>query len=605
MAAVFKRQIKTGLKSDPSENALFKLWWTQFIDKLMSRANNLDIQGEDYITWLKSKTEWTAAKKRKYLVTWQMQASRSEWKQTDWDFAFTGFVKSGEVYFKENATFCPKTGQLLGQDNRPRLIFNPSDELCGPITWIQQFLFADIKRVLPGFIQGLGASQFKELVKKMIQKISDCMNISSDGSNYDGHQSADNLDIDTYLWGKSHDRIVNILKQYPDQFPYPEVMARGINFLATTKDTKLFLQFSGKQSLGINSISQVVPNWDKVDASKEVKRYFNVQGGDWIKLHLIGTTFSGHPTRTTLGNTIRSIIYHTYILKCAGVPEDEYFVAASGDDVCVWIRRKWMKAYIRELVRLTARNTDEATIGLGQCIKEWKESEWWDIDFCSKFCTLDNGEWIVSRDVSKQWREKTFYCGSNQFFHRHPEFHVSAMAMGSISEVGCQYLHEFYDCRLAWLQERATNYLRIDLIKSIRDELTKAFIKSTHLQIPNLSRATPEDHLVVHCGITSKCTFTLEQAHKPNCREVLLSKIKGKTGQKKIEKIRGETTEMLKALEQVWARQSKRFAWAEAEDLTSKCIPVELSRFFLYKANLDFGSLLSYARDGYWMKLAR
>ncbi len=58
-----------------------------------------------------------------------------------------------------------------------------------------------------------------------------------------------------------------------------------------------------------------------------------------------GTTFSGHPTRTTLGNTFRSLCYMYYYLEQAGVYEPwlvkadkskNVFVAASGDDVVVW-----------------------------------------------------------------------------------------------------------------------------------------------------------------------------------------------------------------------------------------------------------------------------
>lgn len=52
-----------------------------------------------------------------------------------------------------------------------------------------------------------------------------------------------------------------------------------------------------------------------------------------------GTTYSGHPTRTTLGNTLRVISYVYYITKLAGIDWDPFTndgdmsVFVAGDDV--------------------------------------------------------------------------------------------------------------------------------------------------------------------------------------------------------------------------------------------------------------------------------
>jgi len=35
----------------------------------------------------------------------------------------------------------------------------------------------------------------------------------------------------------------------------------------------------------------------------------------WLAVPLHGTTFSGHPTETTLGNTFRSLLYMFYYLE--------------------------------------------------------------------------------------------------------------------------------------------------------------------------------------------------------------------------------------------------------------------------------------------------
>ena len=56
----------------------------------------------------------------------------------------------------------------------------------------------------------------------------------------------------------------------------------------------------------------------------------------WLAIPIDGTTFSGHPTRTTLGNTLRSLCYMYYYLEEAGLEEPwinpSCFVIASGDD---------------------------------------------------------------------------------------------------------------------------------------------------------------------------------------------------------------------------------------------------------------------------------
>lgn len=55
-----------------------------------------------------------------------------------------------------------------------------------------------------------------------------------------------------------------------------------------------------------------------------------------------GTTFSGHPTKTTLGNTLRSICYAYFYLVKAGIknPWDNpnVYVIAAGDDVVIFCK---------------------------------------------------------------------------------------------------------------------------------------------------------------------------------------------------------------------------------------------------------------------------
>lgn len=69
-----------------------------------------------------------------------------------------------------------------------------------------------------------------------------------------------------------------------------------------------------------------------VQSPKIGKKYF---GKDMPSLSIRGTTYSGHPTRTTLGNTLRSISYYTMLMKDEGI--DPKMIAA-GDDVCCFVK---------------------------------------------------------------------------------------------------------------------------------------------------------------------------------------------------------------------------------------------------------------------------
>jgi len=64
---------------------------------------------------------------------------------------------------------------------------------------------------------------------------------------------------------------------------------------------------------------------------------------DYIYFDVRGTTFSGLSTKTTLGNTLRSILYVYYYLVAEGISHTPWedkriFVIASGDDVAIWTK---------------------------------------------------------------------------------------------------------------------------------------------------------------------------------------------------------------------------------------------------------------------------
>jgi len=79
----------------------------------------------------------------------------------------------------------------------------------------------------------------------------------------------------------------------------------------------------------------------------------------YLPIPLHGTTFSGHTMKTTLGNTIRSILYAFWYCKKAGYGQtmDEIrangiHIQGAGDDICIYSDRDkchQISATIREL----------------------------------------------------------------------------------------------------------------------------------------------------------------------------------------------------------------------------------------------------------------
>lgn len=94
---------------------------------------------------------------------------------------------------------------------------------------------------------------------------------------------------------------------------------------------------------------------------------------NFLAFKISGTTFSGHPTLTTLGNTLRSILYMCYYLSTNHIhfawrsevmKTHRFFFAVAGDDVVFWAPRDLIERLYHAILRLTAR-TPEGFVGLG------------------------------------------------------------------------------------------------------------------------------------------------------------------------------------------------------------------------------------------------
>lgn len=80
---------------------------------------------------------------------------------------------------------------------RPRCIFNPSENACGILVYVQKYIFEDLKSlgkngyiVEPAFIHGLNSAGLKERVELLLGglHLDDMRSVSMDGSAFDSNQ---------------------------------------------------------------------------------------------------------------------------------------------------------------------------------------------------------------------------------------------------------------------------------------------------------------------------------------------------------------------------------------------------------------------------------
>jgi len=163
---------------------------------------------------------------------------------------------------------------------------------------------------------------------------------------------------------------------------------------------------------------------------------------DWIYLELNGTTFSGHSTKTTLGNTLRTLCYAWFYVKKAGISDEpwkskELFAIASGDDCVIFVAPEHADLLYSTILELSARNTRSQCVGLGQCIKEIQIGKFYDIEFCSKWSDSPDGtleNWSMCRSVKKLMTTKQYFTGKNKHILNDPWLHRKAILEGFESE---------------------------------------------------------------------------------------------------------------------------------------------------------------------------
>jgi len=211
-------------------------------------------------------------------------------------------------------------GRIIRADERPRAIFVPVREANGIIGLWNEALLASLHLAYPEFVHGMNAEDFKKNVYSTLDgKYHWCV-ISLDGSNHDGHQ---------------HHRLMEIVDNRYLHMMHP--LLRDIYVVRGGWDEAIFGAVFEQALSTTCSVTLRAQNYSPL-----------------ITMRLKGTTFSGHPLRTTFGNTLRVILYRRYEAHCAGLRDDEFVLKVTGDDSVLWVTPEKVKQLSDSILRLTS-----------------------------------------------------------------------------------------------------------------------------------------------------------------------------------------------------------------------------------------------------------
>lgn len=419
---IFGRQLKTGLQPDPREVLKYSEYSERILEMLTDRmvAKGCPTILPPVEQWLASKP-WNSVKRNKYRKNIeQVLNTNDRLDVSDTANFFTSFMKTEERYPIIGE---PTEAFLTHDPKRGRIISNPVGLVFqGLGTYVQHSIHLDIKKVLGNYCHG---KSFKALASNMTEALHNrqLSSICLDGSNHDGHQH------------------ISLIKSIDFVF-YEKLKQKGyFSSILNIQDHKT-----------LDRVYRVLDKCFKTEQFK-VKHRINLadhrRGGRKRFIPLItqtwkGTVLSGHPTLTTLGNTLRVISYIAYYLK---IPARELFLnlkeqkkpfLVSGDDVVLWTDDPIQDR--QRILDLSSTNTDKKFIGLGQCYKEVTIGQKFEIDFLSKDIMYDpeTQNFYVFRALPKAlWgsRYYTTHDGINENQEKSIMVHRKCVCMGLQYEI--------------------------------------------------------------------------------------------------------------------------------------------------------------------------
>jgi len=262
-----------------------------------------------------------------------------------------------------------KSNELAYNDApKPRFLFNPSGSLKVVGTYMNAYYLGRLTGE-PWLGVGLNTGQLTDRISAVRATIPDSIPVTWDGSNHDGHQFEQLIDgIDGYFFKKTFKHVLPYLSSLP-----PGLYDSYLRVLVASS-TQFYISY------------------------KRGGTYTRVVNGK-----IRGTTFSGHPTRTTLGNSLRVYLYARFVAHRAGV---KIGTIVAGDDVLCFISRNDLPRFRKcfwdvYIDGTTVKPKDRCTHGLGQVAKDYKENYDQTFDFLSKYGMIYHENVILNRRIER------------------------------------------------------------------------------------------------------------------------------------------------------------------------------------------------------------
>jgi hypothetical protein len=262
-----------------------------------------------------------------------------------------------------------KSNELaFGDACKPRFLFNPHGSVKVIGTYINAYYLKKL-REMSWLAVGLNTGALTDRIQQVRRHIRCPIPITWDGSNHDGHQYKELIEgVDGYLFNRT---FRHVLPHLPDLIPgkYPEYLR-----ILTCSSSRFYISY------------------------KRAGHYVRVVQGT-----IDGTTFSGHPTRTTLGNSLRVFLYAKYVEYLAST---KVGILVAGDDVICFVSKRDLPAFQRSFWQIYIDGSDMdskdmITHGLGQVAKDYRESRDNTLDFLSKYGMIYHEEVIMNRRIER------------------------------------------------------------------------------------------------------------------------------------------------------------------------------------------------------------
>jgi len=230
-----------------------------------------------------------------------------------WEYMMTKNKISFEMkcFCKIGETFQAAKQSVLDGSNsfRPRNIFSPHPSLKAGPGWVNKYMMKTIKKACPSFVSAMNNEELALYMNKYLQPlirkhgVKKIKTIVFDGSSHDSHQ---------------HWTFMNLIDKLFTEYMVPRMcymagVPKQIGELITEASTKLSFDV-----------------------------YAEIDGNTIYRARVVGTTYSGHPTKTTLYNSIRVAAYIGFVFDKAGyegvlrMANDDVVAFVSGDDAIIF-----------------------------------------------------------------------------------------------------------------------------------------------------------------------------------------------------------------------------------------------------------------------------